>query len=39
MVIFYRKTDEELFDLTQKEKNNSSTEIKNGTQNGTEKRF
>ena len=31
-VIFYRKTDGELYDLTQNEKNNSA----NGTENGTE---
>lgn len=37
MVIFYRKTDEELYNLTQKYKNNSANGIENGTQIDTEK--
>jgi len=37
MVIFYRKTDEELFDLTGENKNNSATDTENGTQIDTEK--
>lgn len=32
-VIFYRKTDEELFDLTQNDKNNSANGTKNGAEN------
>jgi len=36
MVIFYRKTDEELYDLTQNDKNNSANGTENGTQIGTE---
>lgn len=35
-VIFYRKTDEELFDLTQNDKNNSANGTENGTKIGTE---
>lgn len=37
MVIFYRKTDEELLDLTGENKNNSANGIENGTQIDTEK--
>lgn len=35
-VVFYRKTDEELYDLTQNEKNNSASGTENGTQIDTE---
>ena len=35
-VVFYRKTDEELYDLTQNEKNNSAIGTENGTQIDTE---
>ena len=37
MVIFYRKTDKELLDLTGENKNNSATGTENGTQIDTEK--
>ena len=37
MVIFYRKTDEELLDLTGENKNNSANDTENGTQIDTEK--
>lgn len=37
MVIFYRKTDEELLDLTGEDKNNSANDTENGTQIDTEK--
>lgn len=37
MVIFYRKTDEELLDLTGENKNNSANGTENGTQIDTEK--
>lgn len=36
MVIFYRKTDEELYDLTQNDKNNSANGTEKGTKIGTE---
>ena len=35
-VVFYRKTDEELYDLTQNEKNNSVNGTESGTRIGTE---
>lgn len=37
MVIFYRKTDKELLELTGENENNSATGTENGTQNDTEK--
>ena len=37
MVIFYRKTDEELLNLTGENKNNSANDTENGTQIDTEK--
>lgn len=37
MVIFYRKTDEELYDLTEENKNNSAIGTGNGTEIDTEK--
>lgn len=37
MVIFYRKSDKELFDLTGENKNNSANDTENGTQIDTEK--
>lgn len=36
-VIFYRKNDKELYELTQKDKNNSANSTENGTQIDTEK--